>query len=1089
MVRFLLGRAGSGKTQRVIWEIAKAAAEEGEIILLVPEQYSHATERLLCGCAGAGVSKRAEVLSFRRLTDRIFMQAGGLARKTVDQGGRILLMRRALTQVKDQLTLLSRAAQRPEFLKSLIDVVEEMKTCCIAPESLLGVGEGLLAQKLHDIALIAAAYDGAFESGELDPADELTLAGKAAQACGFFRGMRVWIDGYSGFTPQEIEILRLIFAQSAQCTVSLCLNDDPEAENGAFSKAWDTYSRLERIAGRSEVTFLELGARYEAPALAYLEKNLFSAGAQPEPCHGAVELYSARDIYEECAIAAARILTWVRKDGLRYRDIVVTARNFEEYAPTLAAVFQRFGVPFYENQKQPVLSQPPVAFTIGALRVIADRFRYDDVAAYLKTGLCGVRRKSLDRLEHYLYTWHVEGKLWTQDAPFMQSVSGRDREMDEREEAELRFINRLRTRVREPLMHLQGAISKNPTGRGFAEALFGFFEEVHLARRLEARTILFRMRGDLARAEQYEKLWQLLVSAIESIARVLPDERFTVDEFARVFSLMLSQYEVGTIPTALDRVHAGGFERLGEAPARRVIILGAVDGRLPMHTDATGLFSDAERERLEEWGVSLAISPERRIHDEFRLIYTAAAAPSERLVLTVPQLAADGGEARESFLIARLQALFPDLEKKRAEALSTFAPRPCFDLAAARGSDPWRAAAREYFSHDPEYAARLALAGRAAKIARGPLRDRENIDALFGKTIRLSASRTDCFSSCRYQYFLKYGLRLVPQRRAGLDAPEIGTFVHEILEKTLREVKARGGHRAVETDDVLAIADRAVEEFIAERLGGFAQRTARFRTQFLRLRRMVRAVVTNVHEELRASRFEPLDFELHFSDWEGDLPALTVEGEGFSLKLEGFVDRVDGCEVDDTLYLRVVDYKTGGKDFRLDEVLNGLNMQMLLYLFTLCDMGSARYGKAPEAAGVLYLPAKDPILPAMGGESEDALLHAREAASVRRGLLLDRPELYPDERFLPVRLKKDGEFDAKSAVASREDFLKISKRIDRILSDIGSELHAGVIEANPYYKNAAESACDFCDMRGACHFDERAGDRKRYLFAVRKEDL
>lgn len=1089
MVRFLLGRAGSGKTQRVIEEIAKASENHSKIILLVPEQYSHASERLLCEHAGAGVSQYAEVLSFRQLTDRVFMQAGGLARRVVDHGGRVLLMRRALMQVKGELCLFSAAAQRPEFIKSLIDIVEEMKTCCVAPETLLGVGEGLLAQKLHDIALISAAYDGAFESGELDPADELTLAAQAISACGFFKNMCVWIDGYSGFTPQEMEILSLIFAQSAQCTVSLCLNNDPEAENGAFSKAWDTYSRLARIAGGSEIVFLKPGVRFRVPELAFLENHIFRAAAQPSEQSEAIELYGVRDIYEECSLAAARILTWVRKEGMRFRDIVVTARNFEEYAPTLAAVFQRFGVPFYENQKQPVLSQPPVAFTIGALRVIADHFRYDDMAAYLKTGLCGVRRKSLDRLEHYLYTWHVEGKLWAQDLPFVQNVSGRSEEMSEQEAAELSLMNRLRIRVRGPLIHLRDAIRENPTGRGFAEALFGFFEEVHLARRLEARTILFRMRGDLTRAEQYEKLWQLLVSAIESFARVLPDDRFTVDEFTRVFSLMLSQYEIGTIPTALDRVHSGGFERLGEAPARAAIILGAVDGRLPMHTDAQGILSDAEREKLEEWGVGLAVSPERRLHDEFRLIYTAVATPSEHLVLTVPQIAADGNEARESFLIARLRALFPNMEKKRAENLATFAPGPCFDLAAARESHPWRPAAREYFSRDPHYAALLALAGRNAKIARGPLRDRENIEALFGKTIRLSASRTDSFCSCRYQYFLKYGLRLKPQRQAALDAPEIGTFLHEILEQTLIAVKARGGHREVSLDTVLRIADEEVERFVNEKLGGFAQRTARFRTQFLRLKKMVHAVVSNVHEELRTSRFEPLDFELHFSDRDGDLPALTVEGDGFALKLEGFVDRVDGCEMDDTLYLRVVDYKTGGKDFRLDEVLNGLNMQMLLYLFTLCDMGMKRYGKAPEAAGVLYLPAKDPILSAMGGESEETLLRVRDAALLRRGLLLDRPELYQQEQFLPIRLKKDGEFDAKSAVASRESFLKISGRINRILHDIVQDIHAGNIDANPYYKSAVESACDFCDMRGACHFDERAGDRKRYLFVTRKEDL
>lgn len=1088
MVRFIVGRAGSGKTHRVIEEITAAAARGEKMILLVPEQYSHAVERLLCA-ASASISRYAEVLSFRRLADRAFMRAGGLARRTVDPGGRILLMRRAVTQVKDQLTLFSTAALRPEFLASLLDLIEEMKTCRIEPERFLNAGDGVLGQKLHDIALIAAAYDGAFQTGELDPADTLSLAAQAIAQSELFRGVRVWVDGYSGFTEQELEILRLIFAQSAGATVTLCLNDDPEGENGAFAKAWATYSRLARMAGESELIRLSPGARYQSEALSYLEQNLFVPGAEPHEPGGAVELLRARDSYEECECAAAKILEWVREDGLRFRDIVVTARSFEEYAPMLAAVFARFGVPFYENRSVPVLSQPPIAFTLCALRVIADHFRYDDMAAYLKTGLCGVRRRSLDRLEHYLYTWHIEGKLWANDEPFTANSSGREDAPNEREAEELLFLNRLRVRVREPLCRLRDAIRKEPTGRGFAAALFDFFEEVHLARRLEARSILLRRQGELARAEQYEALWQLLIGAIESIARVLPDDRFTIDEFARVFALMLSQYEVGTIPAAIDRVHTGGLERLGEASVRRVILLGAIDGQLPRNADAKGILSDAERERLDALGIALAVSPAQRLEEEFRLIYHALATPQEKLVVLVPQRTADGADARESFLLPRLRALFPALSVQRAEAAATAAVAPCFDLAAARGDDPWRASARAYFADNAAYAPRLALAAQNSRLARGPLRDRENIDALFGKTIRLSASRCDSFSSCRYQYFLKYGLKLAPQRRAGFDAPTVGTFLHAVLEQTLREVKARGGHHAVETETVLALADRAMERFIAERLGGFSQRTARFRAQFLRLRRMVHAVVQNVHEELCTSRFEPLDFELHFADHAGDLPALTVQGEEFTLKLEGYVDRVDGAEEDGVLYLRVVDYKTGGKEFRLEDALNGLNMQMLLYLFTLCGAGAARYGKAPEAAGVLYLPARDPVLSGAGGETAEEILHARDAAQVRRGLLLDRAELYAGERFLPIRLKKDGEFDAKSAVASREEFLKIERRMQNILCEIGEQLHGGVIDANPYYRNASESACDYCDMRAACHFDERAGDRKRYLFAMRREEL
>ncbi len=1080
MVSFIVGRAGTGKTHRVISQIKDA---EGELILLVPEQYSHATERLLCSLAGDKISQKAEVLNFKRLADRIFMFSGGYANQALDNGGRILLMHRALNAVRSELKVLSNMALRPEFLQGIIDMVEEIKTCSINYEKLLELGDGTLGDKLHDIALIAAAYDGAFENGKIDPADRINLATERAKTSGFFEGKKIWIDGYTGFSQQELELLRVMISQCEDCTISLCLNDDPDGENGAFSDAWETYSYLARVAGDSEIIRLEEPVRYKKTSLKYLEKNIFSSAESIDDSDG-IELYEAGDSYNECEIAAAKILELV-KGGMRFRDIAVTARNFGEYSGVLTSVFHRYDVPIYENTKQLVQTLAPTAFILNALRVIADNFRYDDMVAYLKTGLSGVRRASLDILEQYLYIWHIEGKEWTSDVDFTKNPSGRNEELKASDMEDLAFINRLRRKVIAPLLNLREQIRKDPTGSGYAKALFGFFGQVKLARRLEARSKLYRMRGDIYRAEQYEKIWRLLISAIESISEAVGDARLTVDEFIRVFSLVLSQYEIGTIPTALDRVNVGGFERLGEAPVKCVIILGAIDGRMPMHSQSKGILSDSEREKLAQLGIKLSNNAEKRLNDEFRLIYDALTTASEQLIVIVPNSAPDGSEARASFVIGRLEKLF-NIKKEKFPMPELYAKAPCFDMAVSRAKHSWQASAKEYFKREEEYARKFDLAEKNAKVPRGPLCDKENIDAIFGKNIKLSASRTDSFNSCRYQYFLKYGLYLKPQRRAAFDALEAGTFVHEVLEHTLKEIKARGGHKTVQLNEVHEITDMAIERYINDKLGGFKARSARFCAQFKRLRESARKVVENVHNELKDSLFEPVDFELHFSDKDAQLPALTVKGENYTIKLEGLVDRVDACTLGDTFYVRVVDYKTGKKEFDLKEVLNGLNMQMLLYLFTLCDLGEKRYGKKPEAAGVLYLPANDPMCKVDGAINEEEVAKKNHDAVLRKGLLLDNQELYGNESYLPITIKKDGAISGKS-LASEEDFAKISKRMINILEKMGEELTRGEIDANPY-ETRDRTACTYCEMRAACHFDEREGDCLRDLFAVGLED-
>jgi len=1083
VVSFIIGRAGCGKTHRVISQIKEA---HGEIILLVPEQYSYATERLLCSVGGENISEKAEVLNFKRLVDRIFMQAGGYANKAIDDGGRILLMHRAINAVKGELKVLSNMALRSEFLQGIIDMVEEIKTCSISYEKLLNIGKGTLGDKLHDIAIIAAAYDGQFENGKLDPADRLSLATERAKTSGFFKGKKIWIDGYTGFSGQELELLRVIFAQCEDCTISLCLNDDPESENGAFSDAWDTYVTLSRMAGDCEITRLSPGARYSKKALSFLEANLFLPTAGMDD-HDGIEIYEAGGVYNECEIAAAKIKELIRS-GMRYRDIAVVARNFDEYTNVLSSVFNRYDIPIYENAKQRVQNLAPTAFILNALWVISENFRYDHMIAYLKTGLSGVRRGNLDVFEQYLYTWHIEGKEWISGEDFIKNPSGRNEELRESDAEKLIFINRLRKKVLTPLINLRDNIKKDNTGSGYAKALFSFFGEVKLARRLEARAKLYRLHGDIYRAEQYERIWNLLISAIESLSDTLCDIKFAPREFIRILSLILSQYEIGTIPTALDRVNVGSFERLGEAPVKCVIILGVIDGRVPMYSTGKGILSDSEREKLEEIGIKLYANADRRLNDEFKLIYDAFTTASEKLVVIAPHTSADGKEARDSFVIARIKELFPNIVKQKFDMPELFAKATCFDIAVSKTPHLWQNSAREYFKKDPEYAKKISVAEKNAKIPRGPLQDKENIDALFGKNIKLSSGRTDSFNSCKYQYFLKYGLYLKPQKRATFDALEGGTFVHAVLEESLKEIKSRGGHKVVDITEVHEIADAAVEKYIAEKLGGFKSRSARFCAQIKRLRRDAKKVVENVHTELKESLFEPIDFELHFSDRNGDLPAFTVSGENYTVKVEGFVDRVDGCTLEDTLYIRVVDYKTGSKEFNLDEVLNGINMQMLIYLFTICELGRDRYERKPEAAGVLYLPANDPLCKLDGNINDELIAKENLKAIKRKGLLLNNGELYKNEKFLPITVRKDGALSGK-ALASIEDFAKISKRIKNILAEIGDQLTKGEIDANPYSQGSNYTACTYCEMKGACHFDAREGDKLRDLYAVRLEDL
>ncbi|NLF34643.1 MAG: ATP-dependent nuclease subunit B, partial [Clostridiales bacterium] len=648
------------------------------------------------------------------------------------------------------------------------------------------------------------------------------------------------------------------------------------------------------------------------------------------------------------------------------------------------------------------------------------------------------------------------------------------------DQALLAQMNALRRRAVAPLEALR--LNQDKTGRGQALSLYTFLEDIGLPDRLEARTAALRERGALTLAAEYEQLWDILCRGLEQCASILGETPVALEEFAQILRLVLSQYTVGAIPVSLDRVTVGEAPRVANKGAKVLFFLGADDGSIPQAVSAPGLLSDEDCALLAACGLEAAPRLEEKLFREATVVYTACAQPTERLIVTWPGAGTEGEEKRPSFLVERLKRYVPSLVPQEEGALrGTFrlaAPRPALEVA---GRDRRILAALKAL---PDWSERAARLERVTAWERGALSPGA-VEALYGRRIPMSASRMDKYKSCHFSYFMQYGLRAQPRTPAGFDAPEYGTFVHYVLEHVFQESKTPSR----------AMVEAAVGRYVTEELGGMEDKTPRFRYLFGRLLRAVYQVVENVAEELSASAFTPIAFELGFGRT-GELPPVELTMDGVTISISGLVDRVDGWEKDGRLYLRVVDYKTGRKSFDLTELWNGIGLQMLLYLFTLEREGETLYGKEVVPAGVLYLPARDVVVSGASDMDEEERRRLVDSALRRRGLLLDDPEVLramecPGEegiRFLPVRLSARTGAITGEALVSAERLGRLDRHITGVLSEICRELASGNIAADPFWRGPQKNACLYCDYAEACQFEEgRRGDRRRYLPTVRGE--
>lgn len=1095
MLKLLLSRNQNTITDAVLAGAVENACR-GKSLLIVPEQYSHQTERKLCQLGGDAISAHAEVLTFSRLAQRAFQELGGSARTTLDKGGRLLLMHLAVKRLSGALKVYRRSTEKASFLTSLIATADECKSYCISPELLIEAADAATdtaGQRLRELGWIFSAYDALVAQRAEDPRDRLTRLAATLKGSSYLAGKRVYLDCFTDFTPQEKLVLAVLMRQAKSVTVGLrCdtldLDGDP-----VFTPSRHTALGLIALARDNSV-----GMEYEiltrndrSEELQFLERNLFSNANAPWS-QNAKQVYICKEQtpYTEMERTAEEILYLVRDKGYHLRDISVVARSLEGWEDRMDSVFGRYNIPIFLGRMDDILQKPVLALIVAALDTVSGNYEQDDLFRYLKTGLVGVDREAVDELENYALQWDLRGSRWTGEHPWSWHPGGYGQTWQDSDRETVSSLDALRREIVLPLEHLRQ--SRAQTGREWAAAVYRFLEEIDLPACLTRRAQELLAAGALQEAEEYRQVWEVLTNALEQCSDLLAEDEMSLADFGDLFRLVLSQYQVGSIPVSLDRVTCSDMARVSHTTGKVLFLVGADDENLPLVYQDTCLLTEEDRAILSGLGAETALTADQRLDREMLLIYECCTQPDDRLYVSWAAHGLDGVEKRASFLIHRLEELFPLGVGNYVNNGVPAAITPALDFAAREGD----VALLEGIS-------RLE-AGDLARKALDAMQDRREdlsdaaVQELYKGKVRLSASRMDKIKSCHYSYFLQYGLKAKARKSAGLDAPEAGTFVHFVLEHVLTSAKDRGGIAALTEDDVKELAKQATESYVHTIMGGMEDKTPRFRYLFRRLAQSAAQVVQQMVEELQVSDFEPVAFELGFGDGE-DLPPVRLNVDGIQVSVSGFVDRVDGWAHDGKLYLRVLDYKTGKKAFDLTDVWHGLNLQMLLYLFTLEEKGLPGDSHEIVPAGVLYLPAREEHLTGSRTMEEAARRKALDTKLRRSGLILNDPNvvdamehipLGSDARFIPVRVSKKTGAISGDALASAVQLGKLRKHIHRILKDIAREIGGGNIQADPWFRDDMRTACRWCEFASACHFEDgRRGERSRYLYPVKGTDF
>ncbi len=1055
MLQLLLGRDWTANRDEILSRIARDVRQEKPgIILMVPELISHDTERRLCTAAGDTASRFAEVLSFTRLERRVAESVGSAAQQCLDNGGRVAAMASTCRQLHSKLKAYASVETKPEFLTELVDAVDEFKRCCICARDLMLASrqtEGGLAQKLEELSLILEGYDSICARGKRDPRDQMNWLLEEMEEGDFAQTHIFYIDGFPDFTRQHFAILEHLIQNSPLVTICLTC-DRPDTKELSFEKAAATARDLLQSAGKFGVEVQICPVESHPINLEPVRRMLFQGQLAPRPeLQESLILRRGETVFEECQGAADRIHTLVRS-GSRYRDIGIVCGDMQSYSDVLRLVFKRNGIPLYQSGTEDILSKSAISTVLSALDAAIGGFDQKDVLRYLKSILSPLTEDTCDLLENYAITWGISGSGWQKK--FEHHPDGLNGQFDEVSIRMLAQLNETRELAMDPLIRLSKSFRNGSVVKDYVLAVVSFLEEIAFPQRLEQMARELDAAGDNRQAQILNQLWEILLSALEQLHDILGEMAWDTDTFPRLLRLLLSQYDVGTIPPVLDAVSAGPVSAMRCTQVKHLIVLGALEGAIPGYGGSQGVLTDQERVALRQMGVPLTGGSMEGLQAEFAEIYGVICGAQSSILVSCPA-------GQPSYVYKRLCML------AGGDALYGASAGPAAVSREQAGGylAAWRAESE---------AAQLGVLDAYIRI-----RNRsqysigrmaaDTVPKLYGKRLRLSASQVDKQAECRLAYFLKYGIHAAERKEATVDPAEFGTYVHAVLEHTGRRVMEMGGFHCVSMEKTLDIALAYSEVYAAEHFAKLDSK--RLVYLFQRNVHELKMVVRELWNELHHARFVPVDFEVAFGD-DGEMPAIEIPSGTLPARLRGYVDRVDSWREGGRNYFRVVDYKTGKKDFDYCDVFNGLGLQMFLYLFALEQEGEGLLGPNAIPAGVQYFPARSPHIRSEGRLSAEEADAERGKGLKRKGLLLADADVLDamEPEGAPKRLnctrRKDGSLSGD--LADRQQMKLLKKYIFRLLGNMVDEIASGNVDPNPYTRGAAYNACTYCPYKAVC---------------------
>ena len=908
-LQLIYGRAGTGKSTVILEQVKNNLHSEVKQYIIIPEQFSYSEEKKLMAELQENSIINAEVITFKRMAERVQTEVAGRTKSLLSKSGKAMIMYSILDKQKDKLQYIKNSSNNIDLgIQTIKDFKKNVIKYQDIEELIESVDKPLLKAKLQDVNIIYSEYEKCIQEKFLDEEDKISKLATSLESSTMFDNSDIYIDEFSGFTKQEYQVIAKLLKKARKVRLAICLdelNEKNKTDIFYFNKS--AVEELIDIATECGVEvekpiYLNKQYKLKKPELKHLEQNLYA----PTYAKYAGEVKNIKTIltlnpYEEIEYVAKNIIKLVRDEGYKYSDIAIIARNIDEVQSKVKAILDNNGIPVFIDNKEDLARSQFIKYILALLEILAKNWSQEAVISYIKSGFLKIDEDDIYKLENYVIKWGIQGSKWYKE----------DWEYEEEN------FNELREKIVLPILDLKAKLEGQKTATNISKAIYSFLDKNDIYTQIEEKIKKYEESGNILLSKNCKASLENLIEVLDEIIYIFEDQKMSFEKYREILKIGLSYKELGNIPEVIDQVILGDIERSRSHEIKIAFILGVNDGNFPSINKIEGFLNDDDRETLKSLGKEIAKgSLELTYEDQFN-IYKALTTAKEKLYLMYTSTDKDGATLRQSILITKIKRIFPNLKEESTilnsepeitSKQATF-QELLFELQKLKNGeqidDIWYEV-YNWYKTDPKWSNILEKAMIELKYLKTPEKiSKENIEKLYGKTLKTSISKLETYRRCPFQYHLKYGLKLQEKEEFKVRAIDTGSFMHEVIEEFFRRAE---DVKKITEEEISKLVDEIILDKLSLRKNYLFTSNKKFIALTNRLKRIINKSLGYIVYQIQNSDFTVLANEVEFSK--------TIN----NVEITGKIDRVDISNDGD--FLRVIDYKSSSKNINLNDVFS-----------------------------------------------------------------------------------------------------------------------------------------------------------------------